>query len=417
MIPVVITRAEDSLDDGPLDYRAAFIKKPFNQDEVLALVNAIFRRMATASQVSEEGCEIEGSLGQISLVDLLQIFHFNRRNGVLEIFCGNGRGKVCVHQGDVVYAGMGRHRGEKALFRMLELSGGSFSFVPEKVIGEINIRRGTDVLLLEGARQADGLMELRKQMPSDNARLELARDLSDRLDSLHPVAQELLDLLEFYTTVGDLIENCRATDYESCRILRAMLIKGILLAVEESAQAPNDEPLLSHESLYELKVKLAGKMFSTSRKIHGKICIVGETSERLKDFVSRLRRLEGFEMTGPLGTLRRGFGLLGQLTLSENLLLDFVLLPVAESLQPLSKPLSVAMAGALVVAENPTKAQSLASKLSDLASLPGEPLVLLKLVPLGAEAKPGLFALDVKKSAHVRDALVNMLDRICASSI
>lgn len=348
-IPVVVMRGQEGDDAALFGYREAVIRKPFNADEVLATVAAIFRRMATARQVREEGREIEGSLGQISLVDLLQIFTLNRKTGLLEIKTADAEGRIYVHDGGVVHAGTGRHRAEKALFRLLQWREGTFAFIPEQVTGDLNIRRGTDMLLLEGARQADELSRLRQQLPADGVRLVATTEFKERFEGLHPVTQEILNLLEFYHTVDELVDHARVSDYEACRAIRTLIDKGVLVAVEQTGRPVEAEPLLSHEVLYELKVKLAAGMFSASRVTRGKLCLLAAEPGYLKEFIAGLRQLPGFELQGQLEAVRQGFGLLGQLKLSENLILNLMLLPAEPSLRPLWRPLGVSTAGLLVL--------------------------------------------------------------------
>ncbi len=411
-IPVIVMWGQEKDDRGLWGYREAVIRKPFNPDEVLALVASIFRRMATARQVREEGREIEGSLEQISLVDLLQIFNLNRKTGLLELKAGEYEGRIYVHDGGVVHAGTGRHRGEKALFRMLQWRDGSFAFIPEQVTGDLNIRRGTDMLLLEGARQADELAQLRGQLPHDNARLVAATEFKERFEGLHPVTQEILNLLEFYKTVGELVDHARVTDFEACRAIRTLLEKGVLQAVEETEERQDEEPLLGHEILYELKVKLAVKMFSSSRVTRGKICLLCSEVGYLREFMGGLRRLSGFDLYGQLEAAQRGFGLLGQLALSENLIIDLMLLPTEPSQRPLWGPLGVAQAGVLVLRagldeQSRYQLNLLVNELKSLGSLP-----VVQIAPPGAEAVGEIHPLDPSDPVQIRALVVDMLHRM-----
>ena len=411
-IPVLIMAGGEADDGGLWGYREAVVRKPFNPDEVLAQVTNIFRRMATARQVREEGREIEGSLSQIALVDLLQIFSLNRKTGLLEIKLGEREGRVFVHDGGVVHASVARQRGEKALFRLLEWTEGSFAFIPEQVTGDLNIRRGTDMLLLEGARQADELVRLREILPGDNVRLVATTEVRERFEGLHPVTQEILNLLEFYSTVGDLVDHARVSDYEACRAIRTLLEKGVLAADEAPEQPLEDEPLLSHEVLYELKVKLAARMFSASRVTRGKIGILSSEPTYLKEFVGGLHKLPGFELNGRLEAVGRGFGLLGQLVLSENLTIDCMLLPTEPALRPLWNPLGVALSAALVLRSGDDEQVHYRLKLAanQLAARSGMPLALV--ASPGIEVKPPTRTVDPAQTDQMRGLVVKLLHQM-----
>ncbi|MBW1870494.1 MAG: DUF4388 domain-containing protein [Deltaproteobacteria bacterium] len=349
-IPVIVMISEGTDENTIWGYREAFIRKPFNNDEFLSLVASTFRKMDTADQVREEGQKIEGSLSQISLADLLQIFGINHKTGLLEMKSEEQQARIYIREGSVVHASIGRHNGEKALFRLLEWDSGNFGFISDQVTADINIRRSTDILLLDGARQIDELERLRTDLPGPQMRLKPVPELKGRYEGLHPVTQEIMNLLEFYNTVGELVEYSRVSDYDACRAIRTLLDKGVLqLADEVVAEEEDEEPLLEHDRLYELKVKLSQRIQSKSRITRAKVCIVCPVEGFLKEFIGGIRKIQGMELGGQIEALRLGFGRIGTLHLSENFLLDWMLLPAQAALRPLWQPLGVGMVGGIVM--------------------------------------------------------------------
>src|SRR5512144_2056880 len=126
-IPVVLTGDAVDVDRARL---GTYLRKPFNQDEVLARIEQIFRRVEAAKAVSGESREIEGNLAQIPLVDLLQILAVNRKTGRLALEREGERAEIALEQGRVVDARVGTAGGEKALYRLLGRREGQFAFVP-----------------------------------------------------------------------------------------------------------------------------------------------------------------------------------------------------------------------------------------------------------------------------------------------
>jgi CheY-like chemotaxis protein len=412
-IPVIVmSQGDRSAVSG---YREAVIFKPFNIDEVQSLVSSTLQKMATAQEVRELDREIEGSLNQISLVDLLQIFTLNRKTGLLELTLGDLEGQIFVHDGNVVHGSTGKHRGEKALFRLLEWKEGTFAFVPEKITGAINIRRSTDSLLLEGARQADELVKLRSELPQENVRLEVAPDLKLRYDGLHPVTQQVIDLLEFYNTVGEVVENSRVSDFETFRAIRTLLDKSVIRVVEQAEDDEHDEvkPLLSHDLLYELKVKIATGLRSRTKETRAKICMLCSQKDLLKEFVTGMRKLPGMELESRLNALKFGFGDLGTLKLSENLHLDWTILPDDEFLRPLWQPLGMGMVGGLVIHEKLDddvlyRLNLVSTELHRNTSVP-----LLQFSPDHLRSGKGKKPSKVAKN-KVRDVIVQLLHQIAS---
>ncbi len=349
-IPVVILGGAEVDESGPWGYREALIRKPFNTDEVTSLVASILRKMATAREVREGGQKIAGSLNQISLVDLLQIFHLNKKTGELSLSSRAGEGRVFVREGSVVHAGTGRHRGEKALFRLLQWREGSFTFDAGRTTSDANIRRGTDLLLLEGARQADEFARLRAELPPHPVRLRAVAERASRFEGLHPATQEILRLLEFYQTVDDLIEHARVSDFEACRVIRTLLDKGVLRPEEASGPAGTEEaaPLLPQDQLFELRMRLSGGM-PGAQPTRARIALLSSDGALAREFAAGLARLPGCEPADMPRVLELGFGLLGGVVLSENVRVEVVLLPAERALRPLWGPLRTGACAAIAL--------------------------------------------------------------------
>lgn len=352
-IPVVILGGAEVDESGPWGYREALIRKPFNTDEVTSLVASILRKMATAREVREGGQKITGSLSQISLVDLLQIFHLNKKTGELSLTGGAGEGRVFVREGSVIHAGTGRHRGEKALFRLLQWREGSFNFDAGRTTSDANIRRGTDLLLLEGARQADEFTRLRAELPPHPVRLRAVAERASRFEGLHPATQEILRLLEFYQTVDDLVEHARVSDFEACRVIRTLLDKGVLRPEEVPGPTGAEEaaPLLPQDQLFELRLRLSGGM-PGAQPTRARVVLLSSDGALAREFATGLARLPGGEPADIFRVLELGFGLLGGVVLSENVRVEVVLLPAERALRPLWGPLRAGACAAIALRQS-----------------------------------------------------------------
>ena len=183
-IPVILTGEAVDPDRARL---GTYLRKPFNQDEVLARIEQIFRRVEAARAVSGESREIEGNLAQIPLVDLLQILAVNRKTGRLALEREGERAEIALEQGRVVDARVGAAGGEKALYRLLGRREGQFAFVPGPSGAQPRIDKKVEELVLEGLRQADEVARLLEQLPQPTDAIELAVHPSEIPAGLHPV--------------------------------------------------------------------------------------------------------------------------------------------------------------------------------------------------------------------------------------
>lgn len=108
---------------------------------------------------------LRGKLQSISLVDVLQLLHANRKTGELLVNRGRQTGVLYVHNGEVVHAESGKAQGESAAFDILEWDQGGFEFVTTPVKVPVTIRRSVPDLLMEGARTTDTRRHLAETFP------------------------------------------------------------------------------------------------------------------------------------------------------------------------------------------------------------------------------------------------------------
>lgn len=131
-IPLIILSEEPMPATSTAGLLEGILIKPLNVDEVRARVDGVMRRLDAAHRVVSEEGAVSGSLDQISMADLLQIFTMNRRTGCLMLSDGpaTASAEIFLHDGRLDDAVTGAVRGEKALFRLVGWGRGRFSSSP-----------------------------------------------------------------------------------------------------------------------------------------------------------------------------------------------------------------------------------------------------------------------------------------------
>jgi DNA-binding response OmpR family regulator len=340
-IPVVLTGESadhDRARAGP------FLKKPFQEGEVLARIDQIFRKVEAARAVSGEGKDIEGNLAQIPLVDLLQILAVNRKTGLLEVQREGEKGEIALQDGRVADARLGRVSGEKALYRLLTRREGQFSFVPGPAAGEPRIQKKLDELLLEGLRQADEVARLLPDLPAPLDLLELAVAPSEIPPALHPVTEEVLALLERPRPFAEVVDGTRAGDLEATRAVAALLQHGYVRRRPGLLPQPAPAQLLAPHELHALRVRIGRGRASGPRAV-GKVMLAGGGPLSRRAALARFATVPGFAPEPSAGE----FGTVGRLTLDSEVRLDVCALPGDRSLLPLWRPFAAGAVGALVL--------------------------------------------------------------------
>jgi hypothetical protein len=104
---------------------------------------------------------LRGNLQSLSLTDVVQLLHVNRKTGKLHVINGKQTGTLFVQNGEVIHAETPQTAGESAAFEVLEWDKGEFEFVVTQIKVTASIHRSVQDLLMESARTADSRKRLR----------------------------------------------------------------------------------------------------------------------------------------------------------------------------------------------------------------------------------------------------------------
>jgi DNA-binding response OmpR family regulator len=399
-IPVVLTGDSSDADRARL---GTYLKKPFNQDEVLARIEGIFRRADAAKAVSGESREIEGNLAQIPLVDLLQILAVNRKTGRLAVERENERAEISLAEGRVVDAVMGPVVGEKALWRLLTRREGQFAFVPGAAPAAERIERKLEELILEGLRQADEVAALLPGLPLPTDLVERAVHPAELPPGLHPVTEEVLRLLDGPRAFGEIVDRCKGSDLEAMRAVSALLERGFARRREGAAPPPEAAPLLAPHALHALRTRIARGRASGAQAV-GKIVLVGGGPLARRAAYARFATVPGFERAEEETAF--GFGTVGRLQLAEGIRVDVTELPGDRAQRPLWRPFAAGAVGALVL----LPADGAEPLLDEVARVLRLPVVVCgpseAAVPEVLRGAPGGFAFEGNDAAEGLRALL-----------
>ncbi|MES1186500.1 MAG: DUF4388 domain-containing protein [Myxococcales bacterium] len=218
------------LVDKPVGASLAPDELPHHDIELIAR-----RLYAIPSRVTvgpEEGGDFRGDLQQVSSVDLLQLLAMNRRSGTLSINTPAGAGEVRIKNGEIVDAVFRRLEREKALYRLLGETDGTFSFVGGIPQFLERIRTSTSTLLMEGMRQLDETARLRQSLALDGAALlAIAPPGADTSEA----AGRVLETLTTPRTLPELLDEVMLPDLAVLEALASLLEQGLVRRIASSA--------------------------------------------------------------------------------------------------------------------------------------------------------------------------------------
>jgi DNA-binding response OmpR family regulator len=249
-IPVIFLSSDLSveskvrgLEHGVEDY----LTKPIYIKEIIARVNLVLQRKQRAGLESRSAsgrARFTGSLSDMGLVDLLQTVDNSKKSGVLYLTSGDQRGAIYVRDGNVVDAELGALHGERALYRALVFSDGSFEIDFRDVRREDMIRVSTQGLLMEGMRRVDEWGRALEQLPGLDAVLEVnEEELIKRLAELPDQINAVLKHFDGKRTVLQIVDRCDQDDLETLTTISKLFVEG--LCFQGGAQAGASAPVVS----------------------------------------------------------------------------------------------------------------------------------------------------------------------------
>ncbi|HUI08535.1 MAG TPA: DUF4388 domain-containing protein [Verrucomicrobiae bacterium] len=175
---------------------------------------------------------IAGSIREMPLPDLLQLFANSRKSGVLTIRTGPTVGRIYLREGQVYSAGLEGYptvRAYKAFYRMFTWTEGTFDLSPlagPDVLEEIT--ESTTSLVLEGMRQLDEIRLLESKLPHRGARLAVADPLPGSLRDLATEEIQLFQLVLHHGLLEAAIDNFPGTDFEAYTCLMGLMRRGFV---------------------------------------------------------------------------------------------------------------------------------------------------------------------------------------------
>jgi hypothetical protein len=166
---------------------------------------------------------LRGSLESISLTDVAQLLHVNRKNGMLQVSSGRISGVLYFSNGEIIHAETIHSRGEVAAFEILEWDTGQFEFLTTQVQTQPSIRRTMQDLLMDSARLQDSRKRLHSIFPNLTAVPWPTLAMPQLLDGLKLFAEERR-VLPFFDGYRDFQDVMGASGQHDVAVLQAASI-------------------------------------------------------------------------------------------------------------------------------------------------------------------------------------------------
>lgn len=191
-------------------------------------------RMQSAATRSPAVKAMSGSIDELPLVDLLQLFATSKKSGVLVVQRDATVGRLFLRKGQIAYATINDSVEVgplKSVLRMLTWETGNFEMQgPDDREFAEELSLSTEAILMEGMRHLDEMRRLAPQLPAGSARLTLPSPLNPPLKDLQEKELTVLQLAWNLGRAPAVLDRSRYTDLETCEILLKLLQKQYLRA-------------------------------------------------------------------------------------------------------------------------------------------------------------------------------------------
>jgi hypothetical protein len=187
---------------------------------------------AQARTRSTQARTMSGSIDEVPLPDLMQLFSTSKKSGVLVVRTDDAEGKLFLEKGAIVFASVNDQEEVpplKSLIRILTWEHGTFDMEPtvERAF-PTRLEMSTEGILMEGFRQIDELRQLAVDLPPHHALMSLAKPIVPALRSLAPEELDVLQLVINYGTVETILNKSLASDLDTSEVLLKLLKSGFI---------------------------------------------------------------------------------------------------------------------------------------------------------------------------------------------
>jgi len=190
---------------------------------------------AVAKSRPTQARTMSGSIDEVPLPDLMQLFSTSKKSGVLVVRTDEGEGKIYLEKGQIVFSSVNDADDVaplKSLIRILTWEHGTFDMEPaEEREFPTKLEMSTEGILMEGFRQIDEIRRLSSELPPHHSTLSLAMPVVPPLRNLSPDELDVLQLVVNYGTVETILNKSLASDLETSEVLLKLIKSGYLRAV------------------------------------------------------------------------------------------------------------------------------------------------------------------------------------------
>jgi len=159
LIPFIFLTSFDDQETEIKGFRAGaddYLNKPIDRKQLVQRVHDLLRRTGKLKDIASTSKHkgFSGDLGDLSIVELVQMLNLNKKSGPLQIE-GRVVGTIYLKDGELHAAETRDKEGEEAFYQLVTNGKGTFNFEPDAIRFDRNINGSTMNVIMEACRIMD----------------------------------------------------------------------------------------------------------------------------------------------------------------------------------------------------------------------------------------------------------------------
>ena len=189
--------------------------------------------MRDHKDLSTEHAELEGSIREFNVSDIVQFLSGSEKTGKLSLKANpsGAEGAILFAEGTVVHAELSGSVGEDAFFDLMLWGEGQFAFEPDVEPKEKTVRQSSTNLLLEGARRKDEWSVLSRHIPDMGLVPEFVLPGDNETGqqiTLNTSEWVVLSKIDGQRNLMEVAEAASISEYHTCRLIYPLVANKLI---------------------------------------------------------------------------------------------------------------------------------------------------------------------------------------------
>ncbi|KAA3662993.1 MAG: response regulator [Calditrichaeota bacterium] len=209
-----------------------FFYKPFEPEELIVRLETLLKEAEMAHErVPASSGGFNGSLSEMTLVDLLQTMDVGKKTGIITLRRNSREGFTYVTKGEVMSASLEDLEPKSAILRMFTWTSGFFSVQMNQHHASKHISLTAQELISEGITRQYRWKKLAKELPPLQT---VAQKATQQFENLNKDESLIAEMVNGKARFIDIVENSPFDDIKALRILKKLFENSVIQGLANS---------------------------------------------------------------------------------------------------------------------------------------------------------------------------------------